>query len=199
MRRYLPIVLPTIAILVAVVLAAAWNARAQLTRPVARVGVAFAALVLALLIAVPSAWAARPFLRARQQHGALAAVHRLCRDVGSDGAVLVMRSGLIHLELPQTLRSFCGVPVAVPKRGAPYEIHQLSADWASHGRRLFAAAASPGRWHRPDDAKLVDHVFVPDDEQLERPFDRRPRTRKPRPREVYLYEIPVAGAAAAPQ
>jgi hypothetical protein len=46
---------------------------------------------------------------------------------------------------------------------------------------------------------LVDHVVVADEEQLERPYDRRPRARKPRPREVWLYEIPVAGAAAAPQ
>jgi hypothetical protein len=199
MRRYLPIVLPTIAILVAVVLAAAWNARRQLTRPVARVGIAAGVFVLALLIAVPSAWAARPFLRARQQHGAVAAVHRMCDDLGSDGAVLVTRSGLIHLELPQTIRSFCGVPAAVPRNTAVYEIHELAADWASHGRHLFIAAASPAGWGRPPDAKLVDHVVVADEEQLERPYDRRPRARKPRPREVWLYEIPVAGAAAAPQ
>jgi hypothetical protein len=199
MRRYLPIVLPTIAILVAVVLAAAWNARSQVTRPVARFGVAFGVVVLALLIAVPTAWAARPFLRARQQHGALAAVHRLCHDIGPDGAVLVMPAGLIRLELPQTLRSFCAVPAAVPKRTAEYEVHELADDWASHGRHLFVAASSPHGWARPDDAKLVDHVSVADEEQLERPFDRRPRTRRPRPRDVWLYEIPVAGAASAPQ
>ena len=45
---------------------------------------------------------------------------------------------------PQTLRSFCDVPVTVMiNRPNPGLLHSLSAQWRARGRRLFVVASAP--------------------------------------------------------
>ncbi len=191
MRRYLPVVIPGIAIALAVALQAGWraarSARASFARTAATAGVG----AVALLVAAPTAAAAVPLVHARMQHGALAAVHHICRTAGDDGAVLVYGSRYLDIELPQTIRGFCGLPVA---KSSAVDMLELARDWKALGRRLLVATAVPDVvLSRAPGASIVGHEVISDDDEPERVFDRAPRRFRPNPVEIWLLQIPANG------
>lgn len=87
----------------------------------------------------------------------LRAAQRRSTVVGPDAAVVVLRGGNLELVLPQTLRSFCEVPVAVrtfdPKVPALDRAGfvRLAVGWKRDGRSLFIVADSPAR---------IDHIVA---------------------------------------
>jgi hypothetical protein len=189
MRRYLPVVIPGIAIAVAVVLATAWRAARSLRRPLPRVVAVLAVVVAVLLTAIPIAAAAVPFARARAQHGAEAAVHHICEIAGDDGAVLVFGPGLIYIELHYAVWAFCGVPVG---RSSAVDVVHVARQWHELGRRLIVATAAPDLVRqRAPNGTIVGHLVISDDDDPERVFERAPRRFKPSPREIWLFEIPA--------
>jgi hypothetical protein len=144
---------------------------------------------VALLVAVPTASAAMPFARARAQHGALAAVHHICRAAGDDSAVLVYEYHYLDVALPQPIRGFCGVPVG---RATAVDLPLLARQWNERGRRLLVATAVPDAVQRnAPGAKIVGHELIAGDEDPERVFDRAPRRFKPIPIEIWLLQIPA--------
>ena len=161
--------------------------RPQRLRRFATVGI----FALATLVVLPSARAAEPFLGARLQHGALRGVHSVCDTVGDDGAVLVYGYGYLDLELPQTVRGFCGVPTAKPRSVGAVNLSQLAADWDRLGRRLYVVTAEPGRVvAAAPDARKVASVLIADDHDPEHTHDVRPKQYRARPREISVFEIP---------
>jgi hypothetical protein len=201
MRRFLVVAIPGIAVALSVVLRALYDRTRTLRRRPVR-GLAVGGVVmLGVALLGPSAQAAAPLLQARNQHGALDAVHDLCRAAGADGAVFVYGRRYVNLEFPQTLRSFCGIPVAKVRGKADIDIVELAEAWKREGRTLYVLTAVPDKIRSLPGARVVEreHVVV-DDRYLPRPTrNDRSRELKGREREVWLFEIqPLPDAAAPP-
>lgn len=189
MRRYLPIVLPGMAIAAAA--AAIWSTSAVGTRwPRLR---APAAIVVVAAMLIPAAIAGSPFLGAQMQGGALDAVHKICDAAGADGAIAVEPFGLLALELPQTLRGFCGVPAAGLKEHTTIQLTGYAGAWKAQGRQLYVASADQATvLAAAAHAVEVAHVVVADAREPERALGRRPSRYAPRPVEVWLYRVDPA-------
>ncbi len=189
MRRYLPVVIPGIAIAMVVAIESVWRFAREQRGAVAR-GVAVAIVGVAVLaFALPTANAARPFVRARVQHGAAAAINGLCRVAGPDGAVLVYGHAFLNNELPQPISAFCGVPVGT---SSTVDIPALARTWHGLGRRLVVVTAVPESVVKlVPSAKVAAHLVVSDDHDIEKSFDHAPRRDAPAPMNIWILEIPV--------
>jgi Dolichyl-phosphate-mannose-protein mannosyltransferase len=185
MRRYLPVVLP--AMTIAVGAAAMWSTsrigrwRSYLRAP------AVIAVVAATL--VPAAASGRPLARAQMQGGALAAVQEICRITGPDAAIAVEPLHLLAVELPQTLRGFCGVEASGIKDNIAIPKPVLERFKAFHKKVYIASAFPLEGLHLEAGAVLVAHLVVADAHEPERALGRKARTYSPRPVEVFLYRI----------
>jgi hypothetical protein len=143
-RRFLPAVFPGIILL-------AFGALCALTRaPDPRfVGQRRSLAIVLAIAAVVFPWLTiRDVSSMTEQRGLLPVVTSACKTLGNDSAVVVLQDvappSVVYLSDPQTLRSFCKVPVVVmlgrPDAG---RLHSLSAQWKAEGRRLFVVAYSP--------------------------------------------------------
>jgi hypothetical protein len=139
MRRFLAVTVPGLYVAVAWLAGEVWARTRRWWSVLPRLA------AVAGLVAVVAASAAtvEPVPGERSHAGTLDAVERLCDRVGDDGAVLVARGDLMALAMPQTVRTFCGVPAAVPRAalGAD-DLVALAADWADEGRSLFVLAST---------------------------------------------------------
>ena len=143
MRRFVPAVLPSLSVLV-VVAVAALLARVRWT------GLAHGAVAAAAILAVlvPPALTTWPVHRQRDQNGYLFPVLDACGLAGEDAAMIVV-GGVASITLPQTLRSWCGVPVAAQgdafgRELAPVTAASIAASTAQEGRDLYLVAMQPG-------------------------------------------------------
>jgi len=139
MRRYVPAVLP------ALVLAATAAVAAVLVAPRWPRGLrsGLAAVLGALLVVVPASvtW---PVRQLREQHGSAAVLEEACDLVGRNASVVVVGEPARHI-LPQSLRAWCGVPVAAATRvPSPAEQRRLAESVGRAGRELVWVATSPG-------------------------------------------------------
>lgn len=146
MRRFLVSALPLLVLLafftVGVLLAV--NARGW-PRAAARVtAVAVAAIAVGWPVATTL-----PVAAMTEQRGYPAVVHDACRIVGPDSAVVVLADPDDYTDkwTPQTLRSWCDVPVArLPgdsvERAAT--LARLAREWSAAGRQLWVVAAAKG-------------------------------------------------------
>ncbi len=105
MRRFFPAVLPGLLVLATLAVAVLSNRASSSTARSA-----FISAGAALLI-VPAVWASAPIALQRQQHGFDQIIEETCQLLGTDSAVIVVGEFDVAA-LPQTLRSWCGVPVA---------------------------------------------------------------------------------------
>ncbi len=135
-RRFLPAILPGLAI--AASLPIAWLlSRGRPSGPWRLAG-AGAAVLLALVPLAASTW---PIRGMAQQRGYLDVVLDACDLIGDDATVLVVDPWAANV-LPQSLRAWCDVPVAVPDVGfddAALDRLQRAVD--ASGRRLVLVAA----------------------------------------------------------
>ena len=143
MRRYVPSVLPGLAIMATVT--AAWLLAVVGRRFGSGWRNALGVGVVAALI-LPAAVTTWPLRAMRTQAGYVHPVLEVCDEVGPDGAVLVL-GNLATLTLPQTLRSWCGVPVAAEGDALDPDdpegsLQEIADEVAEDGRRLFLVALS---------------------------------------------------------
>jgi hypothetical protein len=192
LRRYLPVVIPGLMIAITVALVASWNLSRTLRTAVAR-GTAGIAVVIALALVVgPSAAAAVPFARARAQHGALDGIHQICDVIGDDSAVFVYNAGLVYLELPGAIFSFCGVATG---RSRGVDLPKLARDWHALGKRLVVATSAPaGVQKAAPGSTIIGHVVISDDDEPERVFEQPSRKSAPVPVQVWLLVVPVTAS-----
>ena len=189
MRRYLPIVLPGMAIAAS---AAAIGSTTAVGARWPRARIPTAMVVVAAML-IPAAIAGRPFVDAQMQGGALAAVHTICDAAGADAAIAVEPYGLLALELPQTLRGFCGVPAAGLNDHTAVPLAGFAARWVARGRQLYVASGDQATvLATAPHAVEVAHVVVADAREPERTLGRRPNRYAPRPVEVWLYRVDPA-------
>jgi hypothetical protein len=91
------------------------------------------------------------------QRGFPRAIDEVCDRIGRTAAVILPDDGTFSLYGPQTIRSFCDVPVGVMHAGEPTTvpgrkpktelsapaIRELALDWATDGRALYMIANNP--------------------------------------------------------
>jgi hypothetical protein len=137
MRRYLPIGIPAFVLFAVMVMQ--WIASRY-----GRVGVSAAVVLAVAAIAWPLS-ATLPVRDETTQPGMLGAINATCRALGPHAAVIVARgSDAFHVEVPQTLRSFCEVPVAQAHDSfdpAGYSV--LARRWKAAGRTLQIVGDTP--------------------------------------------------------
>jgi hypothetical protein len=120
----------------------------------------------------------------------LAAVDQVCSATGDDAAILVVPYASLGMILPQTLRGFCGVPVAKPRAPEAVDVYELARAWQEQGRRLFIIGASTDAvLSVAPDASPVVTVVVDDRYAPEKTRDGAPRERSPQPVEVHVYTV----------
>jgi hypothetical protein len=150
MRRFLPFIIPGFILGAFVVVDRLLDVRARNARVVQLVARAGAAVLVAAAIAFPihTVW---PVRGDTTQRGFLGSVEQLCDTLGPDAAVIVLQGTATELLLPQTLRSYCNVPVAIrvfdPE--APgldrAGFARQGAAWKHAGRTLFVVADNQAR------------------------------------------------------
>ncbi len=135
-RRYLPIVMPGLAVgaVAGVSLAVALIASAGLRHAVAG--------VVVLVLAVPPVLTTAPLFLVRQGVPQLSEVRSLCATLPADAAVVV--AGDLSFTYPQTVRAYCDVPVVAYRpdgppgsASSPPDVAPLVAAAAAHGRQLW--------------------------------------------------------------
>jgi hypothetical protein len=199
MRRFLPAVLPLLVL-------AAFGTFCVLASSDARFGSPYArrvvAVALGLLAVAYPAYTIRHVSQMTQQRGFPRAVEDACRIVGPRGAVIVPQETkpLTWLYDPQTLRSFCDVPVGISRSdgtgGAELDanaLRTLARQWAREDRKLFIVAGSrraiaelfPGANVRTVRAATNPHLLV-------QTLVRRPDAYNPETLAFAIARVPVA-------
>jgi dolichyl-phosphate-mannose-protein mannosyltransferase len=129
-RRYVPVVLPLIAVAAGYGLRALWRAPRWrvLLRPVVA-----AVVVYGLVFTGATTY---PMRHVRDENPQRTQLSALCRGIGRDGAVLLLDENAVF-GYGQALRSFCGVPVLGLVDATAEEIRTVNSAVLSHGRHLF--------------------------------------------------------------
>ena len=186
MRRFLPVVIPGLLVVAAILIGALWDVRANRTgRAAGRV----AALALSVGLLAGSVVATAPVASLHEFDGMAADLRGGCDLVGRDAAVLFIGSGDASAGslLAASYRGFCGFPVAYTERtDAPY-IDQLRSVWKEDGRRLWLASTNRLLLDGLSDRGSVE-FFVGDYEQLELTVTRRPKDTTPVTIRLYAVE-----------
>jgi hypothetical protein len=146
MRRFLLCAIPLL------VLLAYWLVAWLLRRPVRRgPGRAAAVIAAAVVVVIGIAAPARSMVGIRnmsEQSGYATVIRDACGIMGRDAAVVVLPDsvGIVHEWIPQSLRSWCDVPVAtLPKEAEDRAetVERLAAEWAAEGRTLHVVSGIP--------------------------------------------------------
>jgi hypothetical protein len=172
MRRYVPLVLPGIALLAGV------GVDRILTVSSLRFGRLSAGLVGAagtLLLVVPAGAATLPVREMREQAGFLRVAESACGAAGRRGVFVV--TGSFASVVPQTLRSWCGAPTAiVTPNESPAELQALARAWGAECRPLIlvAAPASAISRYRTVVGAVAETRTAINPRRLERTLVRRP-------------------------
>ena len=141
MRRFLPAVIPGLILLTFGALSVVVRASGP-GSPVARKSFALVVGICAIGYPVVSVAGISSMT---EQRGEYAAVREVCRLLGPRSAVIVLEDrSFLYRNDPQTLRSFCNVPVAImPGNPNGSTLRDMAKAWSNGGRRLFVVAQSP--------------------------------------------------------
>jgi hypothetical protein len=127
MRRYLPVVIPGLLLAAAVVLG--------LLARRSRAGMTASVLLAGMMILIPAMLSSR-LVTVRDLVPQLPEVLNLCDNLPVDAAVLV--TGSLAETYPQTVRSYCQVPVANDRQQPTRaQLKQVQAGAQAHHRRLY--------------------------------------------------------------
>jgi hypothetical protein len=165
----------------------------RMVRRAPRRGLLPAGLLAALFVA----WPLSATLAVRDettQPGMLDAVTATCRALGPHAAVVVLNGGSqLYRQIPQTLRSFCNVPVAI--REDQFDNTQfavLARRWQADGRVLKVFAESPAHITQALPNARPRTVAKPtNDHLLDQTVDRPPRRYMSRVDEFVIATVPL--------
>ena len=144
-RQFLPAVFPGLILLAFGLLCAFARDRSRPYLAERR----FAVVALAVVAAAFPWYTIRDLSQMTEQRGLFPVITDACRKIGSNGAVVMLQESqqpqsTASLSDPQTLRSFCDVPVVV-MRGRPRAavLLRLASQWSTKGRRLVVVTEHP--------------------------------------------------------
>jgi hypothetical protein len=144
-RRFLPAVFPGLILLAFALLCAVARDRDRPFLAERRFGV----VVLAVMAAAYPLYTIREVSQMTEQRGLFPVITDVCTKLGRKSAVVILPelkapASSVSLADPQTLRSFCDVPVVV-MLGAPQpaELQLLATQWRAKGRALMLVSEYP--------------------------------------------------------
>lgn len=176
-RRLLPAVLPGLILVAFALLCAVARDRTRPFLSERRFGV----VLLAVAAAAVPLYTIRNVAQMTEQRALFPVVADACTKIGPKGAVVMLaeirppRSDA-SLSDPQTLRSFCNVPVVtMVGRPNPTKLLQLAAQWRSAGRQLFLVSEFPQAIARAFPKAQIRPTLVGEElHMLERTLERGP-------------------------
>jgi hypothetical protein len=191
MRRFLPVVIPGVAIAAVVALHRLWFAARRLRNLAPRTFAYVAIIALAFATLAPSGVATAQLLQARAQHGAATEVRRLCDALPRNASVLVFPASYLDYQMTQTIRGFCLVPTATAPTEPNLDLVSLADDWRREGRQLYVVTASPGQIGNPTHAGLatVGRFEIDDRYEPKLTYRARPRKYASQPRKFALLRV----------
>jgi hypothetical protein len=142
MRRYVPAALPFL------VLASAFAIDAGVTLlPKLGLNRAWVRLVpiaaVGAVVAFPLGSVA-PVRNFQSQAGFISVVEKTCDAIGPHAAVIFVPDDRLRLTMPQTMRSYCGVPATQVTRALSAErLRAAAGDWKAQGRTLWVLGSTP--------------------------------------------------------
>jgi hypothetical protein len=164
------------------------------------------AIVLAIATVAFPWLTIRDVTRMSEQRNLMPVITNACRIIGHNSAVVVLQdvapASVVYLSDPQTLRSFCDVPVAVMlKRPDTGLLHSLSGEWQAVGRRMFVVAFAPQTILRAlPHARLQKTGRRTNTHFLEQTLTRPPHKYTPEVFQLTLAQVPaIAGTVIIPQ
>jgi hypothetical protein len=190
MRRFVPIVLPGF-VLFAIVVVEWLFTRARRFGPVA--GTALAIVLMAWPVSTTL-----PVRAERTQPGMLDTINATCRALGPDAAVVVLPGeSQLYRQIPQTLRGFCNVPVAIREDGFNAEgLGALARRWRAEGHVLKLFADDPERIHELfPNASAQTVATARNDHLLVQTLDRPPRHYMARVDAFVIATVPLGSNA----
>jgi hypothetical protein len=127
----------------------------------------------------------------------LAAVDATCTALGRNAAVVVLPgASQLYRQVPQALRGFCNVPVAI--REASFDradFETLARRWQAEGRVLRVFADDPARITEMFPNAHTRVVATPENDQLlEQTLDRPPRHYMTRVDSFVIATVPLTNA-----
>ncbi|HEX2575010.1 MAG TPA: hypothetical protein VHK88_01590, partial [Aquihabitans sp.] len=147
--------------------------RVARARPPLAAAVAVVAVAALLVPPVATTW---PVRWQRVQGSFLRPLLQACDAVPADGAVIVV-GGAASLTLPQTLRSWCGVPAAGQGSVSIEDLPDVAARVRANGYRLHLVAADLDHlagYRQPGGPEPTSTVAVEPTRQAEVTLDRAP-------------------------
>ncbi|MDX6221740.1 MAG: hypothetical protein QOD91_794 [Frankiales bacterium] len=157
-RRFVPIVLPVLVLLVTWLLARVAGDRRW--RP--------AVPVLGLAVLVPTVATTAPLAWTRTETGQLSALHALCARIPASAAVLFVDDGLAARWAP-AVRDECGVPTGYVMAAAPVDVSAVAAAVRAHGRSLVLLGATAAELAGRDPQHTVGLTYPVDERTLTTP------------------------------
>jgi hypothetical protein len=169
-------------------------------------GSEFASQRYSIAIVVGAVAVAFPFItikdvsRMNEQRGQLSAITRTCDTMPSESAVVMLPevTSLAYRTVPQTLRGFCNVPVAVMKNPVNIDaVRALASGWKQDGRQLYVVSeyAQTIRQVFPR-ARVHSSPRKRNPHHLEQTLTRRPSHYRPDSFQLSIAAVPIPGEPA---
>lgn len=143
MRRYVPAALPFLVLASAFAIDAGTSVlpRLGLSRTWTRL-IPIMAVVPVIAFPLGVVIPVRSF---ESQSGFLAVVDKTCDTVGPNAAVIFVPDDRLRLTMPQTFRSYCGVPATQLVQAISAErLKAIAGSWQAEGRTLWVLGSTPG-------------------------------------------------------
>jgi hypothetical protein len=166
-------------------------------------GSEFASQRYSIAIVIGTVAVAFPFVTIRdvsrmtEQRGLFYAITRTCDTLPSDSAAVVVPevTSFAYLTIPQTLRGFCNVPVAVMKNPVdPNAVRELADAWRQEGKQLYVVTeyAQTIRQIFPR-ARVRSSPRKRNPYRLEQTLTRRPSEYRPESFQLSTALVPIPG------
>ena len=143
MRRYVPAAMPFL------VLASAFAVDAGLAvlprHGLSRMWMRLIPVTAVVAVITFPIGVALPVRNFQSQTGFLDVVDKTCGTIGPNAAVIFVPDDRLRLTMPQTMRSYCGVPAAQITQAISAErLKTLAGKWQAEGRTLWVLGSTPG-------------------------------------------------------
>jgi hypothetical protein len=166
-------------------------------------GSEFASQRYSIAIVVGAVAVAFPFVtikdvpRMTEQRGLFSAITRTCDTLPSDSAVVMIPeiTSFAYRTVPQTLRGFCNVPVAVMKTPVNVKaVRELADEWKQDGKQLYVVSeyAQTIRQTFPR-ARVHSSPRTRNPHRLEQTLTRRPSDYRPESFQLSTAAVPTPG------
>jgi hypothetical protein len=196
-RRYLTSTFPMLILLATGLAAVLW--RVQSSPKWSNACRAVAVVIAIGAVAFPI-WTVLPVRSMHEQGGYLTTVEQACHVLGPSAAVVVLQDPTSASDtkaewLPQTLRGWCGVPVAtlLLNAGTHAEIERLASGWSQLHRKLYVVATgrAPIQEAAPE-AQLMPVATAVNRRLLTQTFTHRPAHYETQSFSLVIGSLPAA-------